>query len=81
MGKKSKILVLVVLMVMVVSVMSGCAIIGSKINDYKGDLLGNKFTIYTYDNYGNKVLESAGRKINIEGRDVFNIYFFLLYTK
>ena len=70
MKKKAKVLIVSLVFIISVVSMSGCAIIGSKFNDFKGDLLGNKFTIYTYDNYGTKVLESSGKKINIEGNTV-----------
>lgn len=39
----------------------------SAINDIKGSLVGNDYTIFTYDNYGSKVLETSGRKISITG--------------
>lgn len=36
-------------------------------NDVKGNLSGNSYTIYTYDNYGQKVMTTTGDKINIAG--------------
>ena len=36
-------------------------------NDYKGNLSGNSYTIYTYYNYGQKVMTTTGDKINISG--------------
>lgn len=47
--------------------MAGCAMLDSAINNLKGNLIGNGYTIGTYDNYGNKVMETTGDKINIEG--------------
>ena len=46
---------------------SGCSMLESKINDLKGNLVGNGYDIYTYDNYGDKVLETSGDKISITG--------------
>lgn len=40
------------------------------INDIKGDLVGNGYTIRTYDNYGQKVMTTVGDKINIQGNPV-----------
>ena len=50
--------------------MTSCAMLDSAVNDLKGDLIGNSYTIETYDNYGNKVLTTSGDKINIEGNSV-----------
>lgn len=50
--------------------MTGCAMLDSVINDLKGNLIGNGYTIDTYDNYGNKVMKTTGDKINIEGNAV-----------
>ena len=51
-------------------VFSGCAKLSSAINDIKGSLIGNQYTIYTYDNFGNLVLETSGKKIDIAGNPV-----------
>ena len=53
-------------------VFSGCAKLASAINDIKGSLIGNQYTIYTYDNFGNLVLETSGKKIDIAGNPVKN---------
>ncbi|MCI6621013.1 MAG: DUF5052 family protein [Firmicutes bacterium] len=53
-------------------VFSGCAKLASAINDIKGSLIGNQYTIYTYDNFGNLVLETSGKKIDIAGNTVKN---------
>lgn len=49
---------------------TGCAKFNSKINDIKGNLKGNGYTIHTYDNYGKLVLTTSGEKINIKGNAV-----------
>lgn len=48
----------------------GCSVFKSKLNDIKGRLIGNGYTIDTYDNYGNRVFETKGDKINITGNKV-----------
>lgn len=40
------------------------------INEIKGNLVGNGYTIRTYDNYGSKVMTTTGDKINIQGNPV-----------
>lgn len=54
----------------IIFVLGGCSMLQSAINDIKGSLVGNDYTIFTYDNYGSKVLETSGRKISITGNPV-----------
>lgn len=63
---KKRIISLIAIVVMLFS-LSGCSMLESKINDIKGNLVGNGYDIYTYDNYGDKVLETGGDKISITG--------------
>lgn len=63
----SKKVLCVVLVVVMVAPLTGWAWFTSVINEIKGNLAGNGYTIYTYDNYGEKVLESRGDKISIAG--------------
>ena len=53
----------------------GCSIGGlnSVINELHGSLVGNSYTIDTYDNYGNKTLETTGKKISITGNKIETI--------
>lgn len=72
MNKKQKGSVWLLALVAIISifVVSGCAKLASAINDIKGSLIGNQYTIYTYDNFGNLVLETSGKKIDIAGNPV-----------
>ena len=74
MNKKQKGSVWLLALVAMISifVVSGCAKLASAINDIKGSLIGNQYTIYTYDNFGNLVLETRGKKIDIAGNPVKN---------
>lgn len=54
----------------VLLVLAGCSMLRSAINDIKGSLVGNDYTVYTYDNYGAKVLQTSGHKIDITGNPV-----------
>ena len=53
--------------------LTGCGKLGSVINDIHGSLIGNNYTIYTYDNYGDQTLKSSGKKISITGNKTKNI--------
>ena len=72
MNKKQKGSVWLLALVAMISifVVSGCPKLASAINDIKGSLIGNQYTIYTYDNFGNLVLETSGKKIDIAGNPV-----------
>ena len=50
--------------------LSGCAKMRSVINDIHGSLIGNNYTIYTYDNYGSQTLKTSGKKISITGNKI-----------
>ena len=63
---KKRVISIITIVVMLFS-LSGCSMLESKINDLKGNLVGNGYDIYTYDNYGEKVLETSGDKISITG--------------
>lgn len=45
---------------------SGCAMIESGFKDLKGNLVGQEFTIDTFDNFGTLTMKTHGEKINIE---------------
>lgn len=70
MKKNVKKIVCVVMCMIFVFSITGCAKLNSKINDIKGNLTGNGYTIHTYDNYGKLVLTTSGEKINIKGNAV-----------
>lgn len=63
---KKRVISIITIIVMLFSLF-GCSMLESKINDLKGNLVGNGYDIYTYDNYGDKVLETSGDKISITG--------------
>lgn len=68
--QKGRIRLLALIAVLSVFVISGCAKLASTLNDIKGSLIGNQYTIYTYDNFGNLVLETSGKKIDIAGNPI-----------
>lgn len=70
MKKKLKIMLLAILCLCFAGGAAGCALMDDAINDIKGDLVGNGYTIRTYDNYGQKVMTTVGDKINVQGNPV-----------
>ena len=68
--KKIKIMLLAILCLCLIGGTTGCALMDDAINDIKGDLVGNGYTIRTYDNYGSKVMTTTGDKINVQGNPV-----------
>lgn len=50
----------------------GCSIAGirSKLDDIKGELIGNKFECQFYDNYGERFLTVEGKKVDMTGNIV-----------
>lgn len=60
----------VLLCISIITSMTGCAAFDDVINEFKGNLVGNGYTIRTYDNYGNRVMTTVGDKINISGNKV-----------
>lgn len=70
MTKKIKLKIFTALTVTLIFLLTGCAQFGSIINDIHGSLIGNNYTIYTYDNYGNQTLKTTGKKISITGNKI-----------
>ena len=45
--------------------LSGCAWLGKTIKDIKGELIGNRFNISIYDNFGSNILNIKGDKVQV----------------
>ena len=65
--KRIKALLETIICICIITCLTGCAANDDYMNDVKGNLSGNSYTIYTYDNYGQKVMTTTGDKINISG--------------
>lgn len=65
--KRIKALLVTIICICIITGLTGCAANDDYMNDVKGNLSGNSYTIYTYDNYGQKVMTTTGDKINISG--------------
>ena len=65
--QKIKKRIMILLPVFLLVFLTGCIKLESVINDIHGSLIGNNYSIYTYDNYGNQTLKTSGKKISITG--------------
>lgn len=68
--KKIKKTIVMLFLVGVLCASTGCSMLESEFNNIKGSLVGNSYKINTYDNYGSKVLETSGDKVNISGNKI-----------
>ena len=50
--------------------LSGCAYFKGTVNELRGDITGNTYTIDCFDNFGKHVMQTHGQKINVEGNIV-----------
>jgi len=63
--KKSRKLIMIVVVVLVLINLTGCAMIRDIVKTTKGELIGQEFEISTYDHYANKTLTVSGSKITV----------------
>lgn len=68
--KRSRIVALVLVLLLAVNSLSGCAWLDSQISDLKGELIGNSFDISIYDNFGTNVLNISGDKVQVDNNIV-----------
>ena len=57
---------LVSCLIMLSFAVSGCAKFGSGIHDLHGSIIGNTYTIDTFDNFGQRTLKVSGKRIDID---------------
>jgi len=50
--------------------LSGCAFLNNKVKEWKGELIGNTFTVSIYDNFGTNILNIKGDKVQVNGNEV-----------
>ena len=63
--KKSKKLVMALSVTLVILNLTGCAMLQDIVGTKKGQLVGQKFEISTYDHYANKTLTVSGNKVTV----------------
>ena len=72
--KKKLSALLSVVAILVVMGLSGCSFLESKLNSFKGSLVGVSYTADFYDNYGAQFFTASGDKIDIDGNYVDDGY-------
>ena len=65
--KNFKIISVVCICLISMFLFTGCASFLSTIQTLKGELIGNSYQIWEYDNFGNRILTLNGDKIALEG--------------
>lgn len=60
-------IVLIILIIIAGIVLNSCASLDSLVLELKGELIGNNYQIWEYDNFGNQILTLHGNKISIDG--------------
>ena len=65
--KSGKVILIICIVVVMATTLFGCANLKSWFQSIKGELIGNRYTVWEYDNFGNKILTIHGNKIAIEG--------------
>lgn len=51
---------------LMITSLTSCAALNSVMKDIKGELVGNRFDIDFYDNFGNKIVSMDGHKVGLE---------------
>lgn len=65
--KSVKVILIISIVVAMATALFGCANLKSWFQSIKGELIGNRYTVWEYDNFGNKILTIHGNKIALEG--------------
>lgn len=65
MKRKLKLIILVIIVCLIGTSIVGCAKVKDLVGKIKGDLVGQQFSISTYDDYGNKTLTVDGKKVTV----------------
>lgn len=68
-NKKNVTLILSILMLITIS-FSGCAYVGSEVNELNGSITGNTYLASFYTNEGEKFMDMTGQKINLSANIV-----------
>lgn len=62
---KNKILMAVLIFVLTVVSLSGCALLDNEVNELNGSITGNTYNASFYSNEGEKFMDMSGQKINL----------------
>lgn len=67
---KNKILMAVLIFVLTVVSLSGCALLDNEVNEINGSITGNTYNASFYSNDGEKFMDMSGQKINLSSNIV-----------
>lgn len=70
MALKKKIIATLLITVLSLSCLSGCAVFKSRINDLNGSITGNTYAASFYTNTGEKFMSMSGKKIDLKSNIV-----------
>lgn len=65
--KSRKVVPIICIAIVMVTALFGCANLKSWVQSVKGELIGNRYTVWEYDNFGNKILTIHGDKVALAG--------------
>ena len=51
---------------LILCLLTGCAAFHSGIHDLHGSIIGNRYTIDTFDNFGERVMKVSGKRSDID---------------
>lgn len=63
-----KIIIICAVILAIVPFLTNCASVESWVATFKGELIGNSYTILAYDNFGNQVMSISGDKVALSGK-------------
>ena len=66
----TKIIVAAIIIFAIITGLTGCGAFESAMQDVKGSLIGDSYTVYFYDDYGAQFLTMEGDRIDMEGNYV-----------
>lgn len=67
---KKRVFAMILLVTMMVSCLSGCALFDNEVNELNGTITGNTYNASFYTNEGEKFMDMSGQKINLESNIV-----------
>lgn len=65
-----KIITTIITTILLINVLTGCAYVGSEVNELNGSITGNTYNVSFYFNEGEKFMEMSGEKINLDSNVV-----------
>ena len=58
---------LVIFIISLITMLTSCGYLGSSFLEFKGELIGNSYQVWEFDNHGNRILTLKGNRIALDG--------------